>query len=335
MKQPKVSIIIPVYNGSHYLKEAIDSALAQKYQNLEVIVINDGSNDGSKTERIIKSYGKKVRYFFKKNEGTASALNLGIKKMKGEWFSWLSHDDVYFKDKISKQIAFIKKHPKARFIYSQHISIDENGKQLKRGFHDWLANPQIPQIRQLLKSNHISGCTTLIHQSCFEKVGLFNTDNKTAQDYEMWLVMSAYFKFYRCPEIVLKRRIHKEMGNIVFAKQNQKDVRTAIRNADVQLTIKQIFPDKLTKTSNQKSIFKYHRKLADFYLLNHGLVDLAKKHYQLAWENKGKGNYFISLRIFAGQTIYSFKKLFKSLYNLIAWQIIYLLAKSDKTQRLK
>ena len=65
---PKVSIVIPVYNGSNYLREAIESTLAQTYKNIEVIVVNDGSNDGGKTEAIAKSYGNKILYLYKKNE---------------------------------------------------------------------------------------------------------------------------------------------------------------------------------------------------------------------------------------------------------------------------
>ena len=77
--EPKVSIVIPVYNGEDYIREAINSALAQTYKNCEVIVVNDGSTDG--TETIVKSYGDKVRYFSKENGGVSSALNLGIDHM--------------------------------------------------------------------------------------------------------------------------------------------------------------------------------------------------------------------------------------------------------------
>ena len=81
---PKVSIVIPVYNGANYLSEAIDSALAQTYSNIEILVVNDGSNDEGATERIAKSYGEKIRYFAKENGGVSSALNLGIREMHGE-----------------------------------------------------------------------------------------------------------------------------------------------------------------------------------------------------------------------------------------------------------
>ena len=78
MLNPKISIIIPAYNASNYLEEAIDSALSQTYQNIEIIVVNDGSEDGGATERIALSYGDRIRYFFKKNGGSSSALNVGI-----------------------------------------------------------------------------------------------------------------------------------------------------------------------------------------------------------------------------------------------------------------
>ena len=98
---PLVSIIIPVYNGENYVAEAIDSALAQTYDNIEIIVVNDGSED--RTDEICKSYGNKIRYFKKENGGTSTALNLGIKNMNGEYFSWLSHDDKYYPNKIKRQ----------------------------------------------------------------------------------------------------------------------------------------------------------------------------------------------------------------------------------------
>ena len=104
---PLVSIVIPVYNGANFMREAIDSALNQTYKNIEIIVVNDGSTDDGETEKIALSYGDKIRYFKKENGGCASALNFGISKMQGEWFSWLSHDDVYYPEKIQSAIDTI------------------------------------------------------------------------------------------------------------------------------------------------------------------------------------------------------------------------------------
>ena len=88
--QPKVSIVIPAYNASNYLAEAIDSALAQTYSNTEIIVVNDGSKDDGATAAVAAKYGEKIRYVEKENGGSSSALNAGIANMTGEWFSWLT-----------------------------------------------------------------------------------------------------------------------------------------------------------------------------------------------------------------------------------------------------
>ena len=97
-----VIAIIVTYNRKELLKESIEALLQQTYKNFEVIVVNDGSSD--KTDEICKSYGSRIRYFKKENGGVSTALNLGIKKMNGEYFSWLSHDDLYLPNKIKEQI---------------------------------------------------------------------------------------------------------------------------------------------------------------------------------------------------------------------------------------
>ena len=103
---PLVSIVIPVYNGANFVREAIDSALAQTYRNIEIIVVNDGSTDN--TRDIALSYGDKIRYFEKENGGVSTALNLAISEMKGEYFSWLSHDDLYAPEKVEAEIEALK-----------------------------------------------------------------------------------------------------------------------------------------------------------------------------------------------------------------------------------
>ena len=116
---PLVSIVIPVYNGANYMREAIDSALAQTYSNIEIIVVNDGSNDDGKTREIALSYGDKIRYFEKDNGGVSTALNLGIQNMRGKYFSWLSHDDVYLPDKVQAEIDALRQAgDMSRVVYS-------------------------------------------------------------------------------------------------------------------------------------------------------------------------------------------------------------------------
>lgn len=211
---PLVSIVIPVYNGSNYMSEAIDSALAQTYNNIEIIVVNDGSKDNS--EEIAKSYGDKIRYFAKENGGVSTALNLGIRNMCGEYFSWLSHDDLYTPDKIEKNIAALMGKDKARIVYSDYDSVDEKGRYIGTVSAKKLHRAAdyefglFPIIRGL-----IHGCSLLIHRSQLEKYGIFDESLRTTQDYDLWFKMFRGQRLVYIPEALVKGRVHlKQTGPI-------------------------------------------------------------------------------------------------------------------------
>ena len=220
---PLVSIVIPVYNGSNYLSEAIDSALAQTYDNVEVIVVNDGSPDDGKTEEIALSYGDKIRYFCKENGGSSSALNYGIKQMRGEWFSWLSHDDLYYPEKIEKQINYIRENSFYKENISKHIiftaseNIDGDGKCIRRPDKGQIQNifndvNNIKDNKYLIASHTkycFHGCGCLIHKSAFEDIGLFDEKLRLVNDIDMWfrLYAGGYILHY-IPEILVKGRVH-------------------------------------------------------------------------------------------------------------------------------
>ena len=120
--EPLVSIVIPVYNGENYLREAIESALSQTYESIEILVVNDGSTD--QTEQIAGAYGDRIRYFYKPNGGVASALNLAIREMKGEYFSWLSHDDFDYPEKIELLMkALLEQEDKEAIAYCDYGQI--------------------------------------------------------------------------------------------------------------------------------------------------------------------------------------------------------------------
>src|SRR6185437_2092788 len=103
----KVSIIIPVYNTEKYLDECIQSALNQTYHDIEIIAVNDGSKDNSLN--ILEQYSDKIKIISKSNGGTASALNVGIKNMNGQWFKWLSADDLLHPTAIEELVNVAEK----------------------------------------------------------------------------------------------------------------------------------------------------------------------------------------------------------------------------------
>ncbi len=213
MFNPKVSIVIPVYNGSNYLREAIDSALAQTYKNIEVIVINDGSKDNGKTEKICKSYGNKIRYFKKENGGVASALNMGVEKMEGEYFSWLSHDDVYYPNKIEEQLKYLSNISDKEnvILYNDYEFIDESSNSFAKIILDH--NMLIKKPEYSLLRGSVNGITLLIPKKAFDDYGKFEEDLKTTQDYDMWMRMSKTYKFKHMEVILTKTRIHDKQDS--------------------------------------------------------------------------------------------------------------------------
>lgn len=222
MFNPKVSIVIPVYNGSNYLKEAIDSALMQTYENLEIIVVNDGSNDGGATESIALSYGDKIRYYKKKNGGVSTALNYGISVMTGEYFSWLSHDDLYTPSKISDSVKLISmQENKDRLVACcGSFLIDGNGELLKKSgdtFDENMVYCEDVLYKKILKGRMLNGCSLLIPKLAFEEIGLFDETLKYSQDALMWYKMffGGYSLIFERKENVM-RRMHNAQGSVTI-----------------------------------------------------------------------------------------------------------------------
>ena len=260
---PLVSIIIPVYNGSDYLKEAIDSALSQTYSNFEVLVINDGSTDGGKTENIALSYGNRIRYFAKANGGVSSALNYGIKEMQGEFFSWLSHDDVYSQDKVKLQIEALSKYSDEDVIEICEVQcIDKDSKRISsiqkpRNLSKDRLNSWNEALKDLFDNGSFYGCALLIPKKAFEKCGEFREDLRYCQDYLMWLKLAlSGYKFAYSDDVAVSLRIH--------ANQLTQTGRS-LYHSDIMELSKEIVP-LLEKCSNKKEnyLFSFAREMAKY-----------------------------------------------------------------------
>lgn len=221
MFEPLVSILIPVYNGSNYLAEAIDSALAQSYPKKEIIVVNDGSDDNGASEKIALSYGDSIRYYSKSNGGVSSALNLALTKMHGEWFSWLSHDDLLMPEKIQKQVDFLRKlkekDPQINLekvvLHSATLSINSAGGVIKRPSYRTVPveerKPDV--ILDNVFNYRLAGCSFLLPAACVENIGKFREDIRTVSDVEFWyrLIFSGYAFFCLKHDRLVKNRSHK------------------------------------------------------------------------------------------------------------------------------
>jgi len=271
---PRVSIIIPVYNGSNYLSLAIESALAQTYENIEVIVVNDGSTDDGATETIAKKYADKIIYIFKQNGGVSSALNLGIARMSGEFFSWLSHDDIFHPDKTKIQISYLKDHPDFEVLGSGHEVIDNKG--TIRSIFTFDKPLDIINGRGAMDT-WIYGCSLLIRKDVFDRVGCFNESNRTVQDLEMWLnIVNSGFVIRLIPNVLCQWRQHGESGSFSLRGAHLKEVDGFL------LRISKKYPFVFFEKDPQHEV---HEPLSDVYAwfanqaLERGCVSRSRKFF--------------------------------------------------------
>lgn len=216
---PLVSIIIPVYNGSNYMREAIDSALAQTYKNIEVLVINDGSQDNGATREIALSYGNRIHYIEKENGGVSTALNLGIANMKGEYFSWLSHDDVYYPNKVEAEVDAINSCDiETPIVYSGWDALIMPQRKCIpfKGSVMWDNLP-----RSILETGVfvpmfglVSGCSLLIPRSLLLEFGGFDERYRCIQDYKLWFDMFRGKRLVYVANRLIQSRYHAaQVGN--------------------------------------------------------------------------------------------------------------------------
>jgi glycosyltransferase involved in cell wall biosynthesis len=204
---PKVSIIIPVYNGSNFLREAIDSALAQTY-----------NTDNGSTEKIAKSYGSRLKYYKKENGGVASALNFGIKEMAGEYFSWLSHDDMYMKTKIEDQINLLKTLQEDNAIIACNASVLFANGILKKTPINKETFDYFEIFLATSANVGLNGCSLLIPKKALLANKGFNEKLAYTQDYDLWFRMKDKYKFVLLEKYLVVSRRHSLQDGVIKQK---------------------------------------------------------------------------------------------------------------------
>ena len=202
-KMNLVSVVIPAFNSSDYIKRAINSVLNQTYKKIEIIVVDDGSTDN--TEEILSNYIKKkeIIYLKKKNGGPASARNLGIEKSRGNYIAFLDSDDIWEKTKIKKQLEVIYKKPKS-IIFTARYFIDSKQEDSCRVYSGKIT-------KHLIKHNFIINSSVLIPAEIL-KNNLLNEGKRFfgIEDYELWLRLSPMYNFEYLPEKLVGYTIHND-----------------------------------------------------------------------------------------------------------------------------
>lgn len=200
----EISVIIPVYNGEKTIRETIHSVLNQSFTSLEIIAINDGSNDS--TLEIIKSIDdSRLQVFSYPNAGLAASRNRGISHATGKFISFIDADDLWTSDKLESQLKALQEHPNAAVAYSWTDYIDTEGKFLKSGRQITACGDV---YKQLVLGNFLeNGSNPLIRSEALLVVGKFDETLRAAEDWDMWLRLAACYEFVAVPKAQILYRV--------------------------------------------------------------------------------------------------------------------------------
>ena len=202
---PKVSVIIPTYQHADFVGEAINSVLAQAYTDYEIILVDDGSTDG--TKQIAAAYGNQIRYIYQDNRGLSAARNTGIQASKGQYVSFLDADDVWLPNKLKLEVEFLDTHPSVKLVYSNYSYFGSRRGPKRTGF-EGIPLSSGYGLKELFLNNPILPSAVLVRKSCFEKVGLFDESLVQCEDLDMWLRIAASFEIDYIDIPLAKYRLH-------------------------------------------------------------------------------------------------------------------------------
>jgi len=263
--KPKVSVIVPAYDSAKYLAETVHSVLDQSYDNYEVIVVDDGSNDG--TLGVARSFEPRIKVLAQPNGGPASARNLAIRNSRGDYIAFLDSDDLWMKDKLEKQIALLEKNSTVGLAYGEALMFAGNNGEIK--IKDKIGFTLEPSFRSLLFGDYIPNSTVVIRRRCIDKVGLLNESRDLigVEDYEYWMRVAKHFTMVGIPRPLAYYRIRE--GNLMG---DGSDI-----NKGLNLSIAAI-----------REIERLYPDLWEEYQVNREML-LARLHVRagFAWKRKG------------------------------------------------
>lgn len=240
--KPKISIIIPSYNYANFIGETLESVFSQTYKDFEVIVVDDGSTDG--TRKVIKKFLPKIRYIkHETNLGFAPAMNTGIRAAKGKYLNFLSADDKLLPTFLEKEVAVLEKYPKVGLVFSPVMFMDKEGKiigkqKIKNGYRD-----KNDGYQSLLVGNFVNLVTAIVRADIVKKVGFFNNKLRQNPDWDMWIRIAKKSHLAYVPEHLAVYRQH-DLNLTAEVKRNFKRIGKEKRIV-LQDTVKRQVPEEL------------------------------------------------------------------------------------------
>ena len=226
MTNPKVSIIIPTYNRAHLIGLTLESALRQTFNDYEVVVVDDGSQDN--TADVVRSIAPGARYVWQENIGIPEVLNVCVREARGEYISFLGSDDALAPSALEQEAAVLDANPSVGLVHSAAWLMDEAGhlRQLLRPpfARAGYVRSGREEIADLLMSNHIVATTVMVRRRCFDECGFFDRRFGLYEDWNMWTRILRRWDAAYINEPLAFYRVHDGESGSIFRKANPRDL---------------------------------------------------------------------------------------------------------------
>ena len=247
---PKISVIMSVYNGEKYLREAIESILAQTFTDFEFVIVNDGSTDNSL--EIIQSYDdERIKIINnEKNIGLTKSLNKALKVARGEYIARQDADDISLPNRFEEQLKYLEKHSEVALLGTFAYSIDKKGKIV--GKRVMLAKPS---LKDIFKGNSFNHGSVMFKKEIVNQLGGYNELIRYSQDYELWSRIAKYYEVRNLTQLLYKSRFHD--ANIRLTNLEE----STLYHLLVLRSIRGKLDDKILKTVNDNGIKSLHSYL--------------------------------------------------------------------------
>jgi glycosyltransferase involved in cell wall biosynthesis len=218
MNTPKVSVIIPTYNRAHLIGETLESVRAQTFGDYEIVVVDDGSTDD--TRSVVAKAAPRARYIYQENTGIPEVLNVCIREARGEYIQHLGSDDLLAEDTLARSAALLDAHPEVAMVYGAAWLIDGAGKRLSVCRPDFATGDYIrsgrEEIRDLLFSNHIVAPTVMARRQVMLEAGLFDARFGLYEDWNLWTRIARKHDIAYSHEPLVNYRVHDGPSGSIF-----------------------------------------------------------------------------------------------------------------------
>ncbi|HEY5625338.1 MAG TPA: glycosyltransferase [Dehalococcoidia bacterium] len=226
MSTPKVSVIIPTYNRAHLIGETLESVLAQTYTDYEIVIVDDGSTDD--TRSVVEMVAPQARYIYQENMGIPEVLNVCIREARGEYIHHLGSDDLLVEDTLARSAALLDAHPDVAMVHGAAWLIDEAGERLSVSRPDFATGDYIrsgrEEIHDLLFSNHIVAPTVMARRRVMLETGLFDARFGLYEDWNLWTRIAKKHDITYVHEPLVNYRVHSGPSGSIFHTATTHDI---------------------------------------------------------------------------------------------------------------